>query len=232
MKNNNFWWWFLKSLFLDFCRLIKKILLYFWYRPMRRKKNKNNKTVIKNIFDFSKVKVWNYTYWDLDISEIYSDSFVIIWNYCSIWGNVKFICWNHNIKHILCYPLACAYWHPFLPKSIDGYSQKKLLDLEHTVNWEIVIDDDVRIGDWCKIMSWVHIWQWAIIAAWAIVTNDIPPYSIAWWVPAKVIKYRFSEDKIKKLLQIDYSNIPIEKFMAVYSETVKEDFDIDKILHI
>ena len=53
---------------------------------------------------------------------------------------------------------------------------------------------------------------------------------IAWWVPAKVIKYRFSEDKIKKLLQIDYSNIAIEKFREIYPETIKEDFDIDYIL--
>jgi len=49
-------------------------------------------------------------------------------------------------------------------------------------------------------------------------------------VPAKVIKYRFSEDKIKKLLQIDYLNIPIEKFREIYPETIKEDFDIDYIL--
>ena len=79
-------------------------------------------------------------------------------------------------------------------------------------------------------MSWVHIWQWAVIAAWAVVTKDIPPYAIAWGVPAKVIKYRFSEDKIKKLLQIDYPNTPIEKFRKIYPETVKEDFDMDYIL--
>jgi hypothetical protein len=48
-------------------------------------------------------------------------------------------------------------------------------------------------------------------------------------VPAKVIKYRFSEDKIKKLLKIDYSNTPIEKFRKVYPEMLKEDFDIDYV---
>lgn len=103
-------------------------------------------------------------------------------------------------------------------------------DIEHLGNWPIIIDDDVRIWTWAKIMSWVHIWQWAVIAAWAIVTKDIPPYAIAGWVPAKVIKYRFPEDKIKKLLQIDYSNISIEKFREIYPETIKEDFDIDYIL--
>lgn len=95
----------------------------------------------------------------------------------------------------------------------------------------IIVDDDVRIWTWAKIMSGVHIWQWAVIAAWAVVTKDVPSYAIAWWVPAKVIKYRFPEDKIRKLLQIDYSNIPIEKFREIYPETIKEDFDIDYILN-
>ena len=81
-------------------------------------------------------------------------------------------------------------------------------------------------------MSWVHIWQWAVIAAWAVVTNDIPSYAIAWWVPAKIIKYRFSKDKIWKLLKIDYSKIPIEKFYEIYDETIKEDFSTEKFLNI
>ena len=106
----------------------------------------------------------------------------------------------------------------------------KIEDLEHTTK-PIVLDDDVWIWNWAKIMSWVHIWQGAVIAAWAVVTKDVPPYAIVWWVPSKIIKYRFSEDIIKKLLQIDYSKIPIEKFREIYPETIKEDFDIDKILN-
>lgn len=228
----NYWWGFFRSLFLDFSRLFKNILLYFYFRPMRRIKNKHNKTIINNSFDFNKVSVWNYTYWDLNIYELYSESFVKIWNYCSIWWNVKFFWWNHNINHFSSYPFACAGWHPFTPKQIKWYNIKELYDLEHTINWPTIVDDDVRIWDGCKIMSWVHIWQWAVIAAWAVVTKDVPPYAIAWWVPAKVIKYRFSDDKIKKLLKIDYSKIPIEKFYEIYDETIKEDFSTDRILDI
>ena len=200
----------------------------FIRRPKWRKLNKHNKTNIVHDFDFSKVSVWNYTYGPLDIDELFSDSFVKIWNYCSIAQGVKFICGNHNYNHFSTYPFWSILWNNYKLKiKIDNTMKPE--DLEHTTK-SIIVDDDVWIWTWAKIMSWVHIWQWAVIWAWAVVTKDIPPYAIAGWVPAKVIKYRFSEDKIKKLLQIDYSNIPIERFWEIYPETIKEDFDIDLII--
>lgn len=54
----------------------------------------------------------------------------------------------------------------------------------------VVIKDDVWIGRRCMIMPGVTIGEGSVIAAGAIVTKDIPPYSIAGGVPAKVIKKR------------------------------------------
>jgi acetyltransferase-like isoleucine patch superfamily enzyme len=215
----------------EYLNLISILLWRFYFilirRPLRREKNKNNRTIIMHDFDFSKVSVWNYTYWDLDISELLSDSKVTIWSYCSIASNVKFICWNHNYKHFSTFPFWSILWKNI--KWRINIKDNNISDLEHTTK-EIIVDDDVWIWTWAKIMSWVHIWQWAVIAAWAVVTKDIPPYAIVWWIPAKIIKYRFSEDKIKKLLSIDYKNINIKKFREIYSETIKEDFNVDYIL--
>ena len=44
----------------------------------------------------------------------------------------------------------------------------------------------------------------AIIAAGVVVTKDVPPYAIVGGVPTKVIKYRFSDDVILKLLEIKW----------------------------
>ena len=52
----------------------------------------------------------------------------------------------------------------------------------------VVIDDNVWIGDKVSIMPGVHIGEGSIIAANAVVTKNIPPYSIAAGVPAKVIR--------------------------------------------
>lgn len=40
----------------------------------------------------------------------------------------------------------------------------------------------------------------AIIAAGAIVTKDVPPYAIVAGIPARIIKFRFDDKMISKLV--------------------------------
>lgn len=54
----------------------------------------------------------------------------------------------------------------------------------------VVIGNDVWIGRRVMIMPGVTVGDGCIIGAGAVVTKDIPPYSIAAGVPAKVVKSR------------------------------------------
>ena len=49
----------------------------------------------------------------------------------------------------------------------------------------------------------------------ALVTKDVPPYSIVGGVPAKVIKFRFTQEVIDRLLEIQWWNLPDEKITEV-----------------
>lgn len=60
----------------------------------------------------------------------------------------------------------------------------------------IIIEDDVWMGYGVIVLPGVHIGKGAIIGAGSVVTKDIPPYSIAVGVPAKVINNRKYENKI------------------------------------
>lgn len=59
-----------------------------------------------------------------------------------------------------------------------------------TVPRAIYVGDDVWLGRRVMVMSGVHIGDGCIIAAGAVVTKDIPPFSVAGGVPAKVIGSR------------------------------------------
>lgn len=54
----------------------------------------------------------------------------------------------------------------------------------------VVIEEDVWIGLNCTILQGVTIGSGAIIGAGAVVTNDVPPGSIAFGIPARVVRHR------------------------------------------
>ena len=59
----------------------------------------------------------------------------------------------------------------------------------------VTIGDDVWIGDRVTILPGVTIGKGCIISAGAVVTHDVPDYSIAAGVPAKIIGNRKLPDK-------------------------------------
>ena len=67
---------------------------------------------------------------------------------------------------------------------------------------ETVIDEEAFLGIGVRIIKAVHIGKHAIIGANAVVDKDIPPYSVAVGIPAKVIKkYNFATNKWEKVTE-------------------------------
>jgi acetyltransferase-like isoleucine patch superfamily enzyme len=75
---------------------------------------------------------------------------------------------------------------------------RKFIKEQPTQFGKIIIEDDVWVGSNCCILPGVTIGKGSVIGAGAVVNRDIPSYSIAVGIPAKVIKTRGKCDEIKE----------------------------------
>lgn len=79
---------------------------------------------------------------------------------------------------------------------------------------ELIIENDCWIGRDSTIMSGITIHNGAVVAATSTVTKDVPPYAVVGGNPARVLKYRFDEQTIQKLQEIQWWNWDSEKLTA------------------
>ncbi|MDD3141362.1 MAG: hypothetical protein PHX08_20670 [Lachnospiraceae bacterium] len=62
----------------------------------------------------------------------------------------------------------------------------------------VVFEGDNWIGANTTILKGVVVGKGAIVASGAVVNKDVPPYSVVGGIPAKVIKYRFTEEQLSE----------------------------------
>jgi len=132
-------------------------------------------------------------------------------NYSSIGNNVVLLANNHPVStFVSTHPAFHRATHPLMVSLDLSFANYDLYpETKHAKDGvQVVIGSDVWIGNDVKILPGLLIGDGAVIASGAIVTKDVLPYSISGGVPAKHIKFRFSEDKVKWLLNYKWWYLP------------------------
>jgi len=76
---------------------------------------------------------------------------------------------------------------------------------------DVTIGNDVWVGINTLVLSGVSIGDGAVIGASSVVANDVPPYTVVAGNPARLIRRRFDDETIKKLLEMKWWNWDIQK---------------------
>lgn len=92
------------------------------------------------------------------------------------------------------YGLIAAYCYLIGGNHDYDDSDKPILEQGRT-SYGITLEENIWFGAGVKVQDGVTIGKNSIIGTSAVVTKDIPPYSIAAGIPARVIKKRKKEEK-------------------------------------
>jgi virginiamycin A acetyltransferase len=129
-----------------------------------------------------------------------------IGKFCSIADNLQFIVkGTHMMNWVTTYPFQEVWNLKNIPlNKINGIETKAGDPIPPELASPITIGNDVWIASNVKIKQGVTIGDGAVLATECFVTKDVPPYAIVGGNPAKIIKYRHTEEQIKKLLELKW----------------------------
>jgi len=90
---------------------------------------------------------------------------------------------------------------------------------------DTVVGSDVWFGYESVVMPGVKIGHGAIIGARAVVSRDVPPYGVVVGNPARLVKRRFDDATIERLLSLTWWNWPDDGLAAAVPLLVRGDVD-------
>lgn len=185
---------------------------------------------LKHFITSPLIEVGDYTYYeDIKGPEGFQQRNVLhhgcgerlsIGRFCSIATDVRFITNHglHNQAGLSTFPFQAfggAWADAMTRASADGL---------HNGEWrgngvfkgDTRVEHDVWLGREALIMPGVTIGHGAIVAARAVVTRDVPAYAVVGGTPARVMRMRFDEETIARLLALawwDWSHAEITSLL-------------------
>lgn len=160
------------------------------------------------------IEVGEYSYYDdpvaatdfetVNVLYHYGPEKLVIGRFCAIATGVRFI--MNGANHRMDGPST----FPFPTLGGDWSAHVDLLT-ELPNRGDTVLGNDVWLGYGVTVMPGVRIGHGAIVAAGSVVTRDIPDYAVAGGNPARVLRKRYTDNDIARLLSVAWWDWPAER---------------------
>ncbi|MFD5181009.1 CatB-related O-acetyltransferase [Nocardia sp. NPDC058379] len=175
------------------------------------------------------IEVGEFTYYDdpddatafetRNVLYHYGPEKLIIGKFCALATGVRFL--MNGANHRMDGPST----FPF-PTMGGAWSAHLDLLTDLPNRGDTVVGNDVWIGNGATIMPGVRIGHGAIVAAGSVVTRDVPDYGIVGGNPARLLRTRYDDNDITRLLALAWWDWPTthltEHVRTIMSGTVAD----------
>ncbi len=173
---------------------------------------------MRNFGRYTKYSVGKYTYGAPIVKDWHQGTTLKVGNFCSIAENVTILLGgNHPIDWVSSFPFGAMF---------EEFSGRSSEYPEKMSKGDVIIGNDVWIGLNSTILSGITIGDGAIVAANTVVTKNVEPYTIVGGNPGRILKKRFSDEAISKLLVIKWWNWDIDKIKESLDLMLSEDINL------
>ena len=104
-------------------------------------------------------------------------------------------------------------------KQIDD-SIKNQMDINHEMDKDIVVEEDVWIAARVTLLSGAHLGRGCEVGSCSVIRGSIPPYAVVIGNPCKVVGFRFTPEEI-----IEHEKIQFEESERLPLELLQKNYE-------
>ena len=154
-------------------------------------------------------------------SQSFFGSVAVVGRYCSIGTGVDVMGQAHPTDWV-----STSHAFYLARRSRSYASKREFFPQFDEISGEVEVGNDVWIGNDALLAHGVKLGTGSIIAARSVVTRDVPPYAIVAGTPARLVRFRFEEPVVERLLQSKWWLWPLNLWDSADPRDVSHFLDL------